>query len=261
MLQAILHNKFNRSISDGHFRGIEDTLTSSVLGLMQYLPEEVFWAILKGACGRSTKGLPEHIGVIKEFHFWERFDATGTKNSTVVEPDVWVETEEFDIIIEAKRSDDSADNSQYEDQWTNQIIALNNSYGDVPPKPLIYMAIGGNDSLRDTSVSVDGTEYAIHTASWYNLLNVVLNMIRDNETGNRPNYIRRILQDIVQALQVHRFIKTTWLDSLLATKISDNTDIELFELWDFDNSNILAKIIPTHISEDLDIQSIWTIAK
>lgn len=261
MLQAILHNKFNRSISDGHFRGIEDTLTSSVLGLMQYLPEEVFWAILKGACGHSTKGLPEHIGVIKEFHFWERFDATGTKNSTVVEPDVWIETDDFDIILEAKRSDDSADNSQYEDQWANQIIALNNSYGDVPPKPLIYMAIGGNDSLRDTSVSVDGTEYAIHTASWYNLLNVVLNMIRDNELDNRRNCIRRILKDIVQALQVHRFVKTTWLDSMPSITIAEGCDTALFELWDFDNSDILAGILPVQIDRDINLQSIWTIAK
>ncbi|MDY5356338.1 MAG: hypothetical protein SPG52_00125, partial [Candidatus Cryptobacteroides sp.] len=36
---------------------------------------------------------------------FDKFDASGTKNSTAVEPDVWIETETFDIIIEAKRSD------------------------------------------------------------------------------------------------------------------------------------------------------------
>lgn len=261
MLQAILHNKFGKAISDGSFKGIEDTLTSSVIGLMQYLPDPLFWEILKGACGQSKVGLPVNIGAVLNFHFWERFNASRTKNSTVVEPDVWVETEEFDIIIEAKRSDDSADNSQYEDQWTNQIIALNNRYGDVPPKPLIYIAIGGNDSLRDTSVSVDGREYAIHTASWYNLLNVVLNLIRDNELDNRRNCIRRILKDIVQTLQVHRFVKTTWLDSMPSITIAEGCDTALFELWDFDNSDILAGILPVQIDRDINLQSIWTIAK
>lgn len=261
MLQAILHNKFNRAVSDGFFRGIEDTLTSSVVGLMQYLPDEIFWTILGGACGHSTKGLPNSIGAIKEFHFWERFDASGTKNSTAVEPDVWIETEDFDIIIEAKRSDDSADNSQYEDQWKNQIIALRNSYGDEPPKPLIYIAIGGNDSLRDTSLPVEGKEYEIHTASWYNLLNVVLNLVRNYEPDNMPAHTMRILLDIIQALQVHRFIKTTWLDSLPAIILPEGSDVALFTLWDFDNSDIMAGIIPAPITKEVDLQSIWTIAK
>lgn len=112
MLQAILHNKFGKAISLGYFKGIEDTLTSSVIGLLQYLPDSVVWEILRGACGQSSDNFPVNIGAVLDYHFWERFDASGTINSTAVEPDVWIETETFDIIIEAKRSDDSADNSQ-----------------------------------------------------------------------------------------------------------------------------------------------------
>ena len=261
MLQAILHNKFGKAISGGSFKGIEDTLTSSVIGLLQYLPDPLFWKVLKGAFGQSSVSLPVDIGEVLEFHFWERFDASGTKNSTVVEPDVWVETEKFDIIIEAKRSDDSADNAQYEEQWRNQIIALHNSYGEETAKPLIYIAIGGNESLRDTSVLVDGREYAIHTASWYNLLNVVLNLIHDYETDNIPICTRRILMDIVQALQVHRFIKTTWLDSLPVVNIKCSSDTALFCLWEFDNTDILAGIIPAQKTGEVNLQSIWTIAK
>lgn len=261
MLQAILHNKFGKAISLGYFKAIEDTLTSSVIGLLQYLPDSVVWEILRGACGQSTVNLPVNIGAVLDYHFWERFDASGTKNSTAVEPDVWIETETFDIIIEAKRSDDSGDNSQYEVQWKNQIIALRNSYGGETPKPLIYIAIGGNDSLRDTLVSVDGKEYVIHTASWYNLLNVVLNLLRNYELDDKPAHTRRILQDIIQALQVHRFIKTTWLDSLPAIHLPDSSDAALFSLWDFDNSDIMAGIIPALITKEVDLQRIWTIAK
>ena len=118
---------------------------------MQYLPDTLFWHLLKSARGRSNKTLPETIGNVKEFHFWDRFDAGETTNAKQVEPDVWVETEIYDIIIEAKRSDYSAENSQKEQQWKDQIIALQGSYGDEKPRPLIYIAIGGNDSLQDSA--------------------------------------------------------------------------------------------------------------
>ena len=228
---------------------------------MQYLPEDLFWRILKNACGRSSRDLPESVGPIKEFVFWDHLDATGTSNSKMVEPDVLVESEEYDIIVEAKRSDNSADNSQNEQQWSNQIIALRNSYDDESPKPLIYIAIGGNESLKDSSVVIDGQDYVIHTASWYNLLNCVLNELMGSDSEPHPAYIRRVLQDIIRALQVHRFIKTTWFDSLPRVSISEGTDSALNKFWDFDNQLMLAAINQQQITNELDLQRIWTIAK
>lgn len=261
MLQAILHNKFGKAISNGSFKSIEDTLTSSVFGLMQYLPDDLFWHIIKGSCGQLSVGLPESIGVVRDFHFWERFDATGTYNDRDVEPDVWVVTDKYDIIIEAKRSDNSADNSQYDIQWENQIISLRNSYGDEKPKPIIYIAIGGNDSLRDTSKLIDGKEFIIHTASWYNLLNTVLHLLQELEFEDKSYHTKRILIDIIQALQLHGVIKTVWFDNLSKESILGEIISSLKELWDFDNEAILEDLLPLRITNEIDIQNIWTVAK
>ena len=259
MLQAIIHNKINHAISDGTFHGIEDTKTSSVFGLIQYLPDNLFWVILKGACGLSTKDMPERIGKVLDYHFWEHFDSTGTTNTNHVEPDVWIECEEYDIIIEAKRSDSSGDNAQCEEQWSNQIISHSNYYEN-NTKPLIYIAIGGNDSLRDTTVQINGKTHVIHTASWYNLLNTVLNELRHYESNSESLNIRRNLYDIIQALQIHHVIKTVWLESLLKTNIRECSDISLHELWEFDNTSKLEKIKHYNINTT-DLSKIWIIVK
>ena len=263
MLQAILHSKFGRAIKKGKFEHNEDSLTSSVIGLMQYLPDVLFWRILKGACGRTTVELPDSIGLVLNYHFWERFDAKDKKikNKSTVEPDVWIETDMYDILVEVKRSDNSGDNSQYEEQWTNQILSLLNSYGKEKPKPLIYIAIGGNDSLHDTTLQIGRNKYIIHTASWYLLLNAVLEEMNDNYLYNDQLYTRRVLFDIVQAMQVHRIIKATWLESLLKIKISDNSDQNIYEIWDFDNSSILTAIKQYHITNKTDLSTIWTLTK
>lgn len=261
MLQAIVHNKFGKAISNGSFKCIEDTLTSSVVGLMQYLPDDLFWSILKSACGSTTFELPDSIGHVLNYHFWERFNARNTKNKVAVEPDVWIETDTYDIIVEAKRSDNSGDNSQNDGQWNDQIIALHNSYGKEKPKPLIYIAIGGNDSLRDTTLQIEGKKYIIHTASWYLLLNAVLKELNDNILESHQLHTRRVLFDIVQAMQVHRIIKATWFDSLPQIKIVDNSDSYIKELWDFDNHSLLIEIKQYHITDKTDLSAIWIITK
>lgn len=228
---------------------------------MQYLPDTLFWHFLKSACGRSNKTLPETIGNVKEFHFWDRFDAVETTNAKQVEPDVWVETEIYDIIIEAKRSDYSAENSQKEQQWKDQIIALQGSYGDEKPRPLIYIAIGGNDSLQDSILHINNKEFVIHTASWYNLLDCVLEELKYSTAESCPAYIRRALQDIIRAMTLHRFIKTAWLDTLLQIKTTDSADMVLFDLWEFDNKPQMVTIQSFTITNETDLRKIWTIAK
>ena len=261
MLQAVLKNKIGHAISNGTVGPKEDTLTSSVIGLMQYLPDHLFWRILKGACGRSSLDLPENIGKVEDFHFWEKLSAIGTKNSNSVEPDVWLKTEDYYIIIEAKRSDNCADNSQYEDQWSNQIKALLNENGKDDPKPIIYIAIGGNESLLDSTIVVDEEEYTIHTASWYNLLECVLKELSKDEPEAHPASVRRVLVDIVAALEFHRILKTIWFDSLTNYRIEKGTDTSLYDIWDFDNLPELSAICPIQISGDIDLRTIWTIAK
>ena len=89
MLQAILHKK-----SLGTGAQYEDALTSSIIGLLQYLPDKTFWEILYKASKYEANEdtLPEfsEVGVIKNISFWERMSAEGTNNKSFVEPDVWI---------------------------------------------------------------------------------------------------------------------------------------------------------------------------
>lgn len=86
MLQASLHNK------NGH----EDNLTSSSLGILQFLPGELFLRVLKGACGNQSS-FPSDFGGILSFSFWPKLSANGTYNSLSVEPDLWIQTEQYHI--------------------------------------------------------------------------------------------------------------------------------------------------------------------
>lgn len=262
MLHSILKHKIGAAVSKGFFEPCEDTLTSSVIGLMQYLPKDLFWRILKGACGASSKELPESVGEIKEFHFWERLDGKGTKNAKTVEPDVWVETDTCDILIEAKRYDNSSYNSQDVIQWSNQIIALRNQYRDDDnPKPIIYIAIGGNNSLIDSSISFFDKQQIIHTASWYNLLNCVLNELSIEGSESYPIYVRRVLRDIISYLDIHRFGRIVWLDTLAKYKVSNKMDAELMDLLGFDNRPELSVIHSYTIKNWCSLNKIWTVIK
>lgn len=78
MLQVLLHKKLKDSFENPHFKPSEDSLTSSVMGLIQYLPDDIFWDLLRSSCGRSSN-LPESVGAIMSVNFWDRWDATDTR--------------------------------------------------------------------------------------------------------------------------------------------------------------------------------------
>lgn len=54
MLQALLHSKLKASFENPSFTPSEDTLTSSVWGLLQYLPDDTLWQIVRKSCGEGT---------------------------------------------------------------------------------------------------------------------------------------------------------------------------------------------------------------
>ncbi len=101
MLQALIHHKLKGAFTDTHFHHTEDTTTSSIIGLLQYLPDELVWKLLKSSCGFSS-GMPQNIGQILSVNFWDSWTPDGDINTTRVEPDVWLEFEKAFIIIEAK---------------------------------------------------------------------------------------------------------------------------------------------------------------
>ncbi|MBQ9310141.1 MAG: hypothetical protein IJ222_04675 [Bacteroidales bacterium] len=257
MLQALFKQKLGRAIQEGIFHGIEDTLTSSVVGLLQYLPDALFWKVLRGSCGASLASLPEDVGPIQGVHFWERMDATGTYNSQSVEPDVWIETDLYNIIIEAKRSDSSSDNAQSTYQWFNEIVALNNSTKGETDKELVFLAIGGNDTLRDLIFDVNGKEYIIHTASWFDLLGAV-SKNRETLTNNpAETNLVRILEDVIKAMQYHGIFYTIWLNSITVEPIDMDANHYLRESWSFDNTGFLNNMHFTSIKLE-SLSDIWT---
>ena len=144
MLQALLHKKLKASFENRTFKLSEDTLTSSVIGLLRYLPSEILASILKNACGICSS-FPLEIGEVIDIRFWEHWDGTNTSNSRLVEPDVLIVTEHYNIIIEAKKSDERG---QYSEQWQKEIKAYRNSYSD-DRRELILIALGGNVSLKE----------------------------------------------------------------------------------------------------------------
>lgn len=228
MLQALLHKKLKNSFESPHFRPSEDTLTSSVLGLMQYLPDAVFWELLRSSCGMSSN-LPEFVGAIISVNFWDKWDATNTNNSHLVEPDVWIDTENYYIIVEAKKYD--ASEMQHDDQWENEIKALLNENNGKLDKELIFIALGGNDSLIDSSCVVNGTEYPIHTASWFNMLHAVDKLQASTEEGA----IHRLLADIIHAFAIHGFSNITWLQSLKPAYLNAQSATLITDTLEFDN--------------------------
>lgn len=83
MIQAYFKGKL--VIQDNCIKKNEDLKTSSSIGFLQYLPDDLFWQILRDSCvGLTTSD----FGKIESFNFWAHTDATDTTNNQLVEPDV-----------------------------------------------------------------------------------------------------------------------------------------------------------------------------
>lgn len=204
MLQALIHKKLKNSFANPEFRPSEDALTSSTIGVLQFLPDEVFWNLIRQSCC-EPKSVYKEVGNILRVNFWEKWNADGTNNTHYVEPDVWIETEQCHIIIEAKKFDGVG---QYREQWQNEIQALINEEND--EKEIVFIALGGNQQLTDEKVWVKKCQYTIHKATWFNLLHAVTMCLEQTN----DNYQRRILQTAINAFEQHRMIDVLWLRSL-----------------------------------------------
>lgn len=252
MLEALINNKINRSISEGKFKPTEDTLTSSVFGILQYLPDDIFWSVMYNGCGECTYDLPETIGNIIRFDFWIKLDSV-TYNKVYVEPDVLIETDSFYIVIEAKKNDITY--NQDEIQWSKEIAAVNN-YSNDKNKKIIFIAIGGNFSCKDRKIKVDNCDYVIHTTSWYNILNSVLKLKETSIFVNKQ-YLLRALDCIVLAFDRHHIIKTVWLESLCKLAIEKEKTLIMSNAFDFKANESLEFVkFKVNIS---NLENIWTI--
>ena len=233
MLQALLNNKLKSTFKNDSFKPSEDSKTSSVFGLIQYLPAQTMWDLLRQSCGDNHMLIKES-GRLQDIKFWPRWSAEGNEitNSNYVEPDVFCEFEKFDLIIEAKKDDGSG---QYEQQWENEINAYLNEYSN-NEKILVFIAMGGNETLTHHKICLNAREYPMYHASWQNLLENIVKF----KNGNCNNEENRILSDIISAFEKHGHFSLKWLETLFEHKGDNIDDIskDVLILW---NKNLRKK--------------------
>lgn len=137
MLQAFMHSKRKLDYLNEANPFIEDTLTSSIFGLLRYLPDDLLNAIWQRVMDFTDSGVG--LGNLKNCTFWPRWDLP--ENTRWREPDVFCEFEEGHIIIEAKRFDSEV--KQYYAQWENELAAYRHAMKQGTQKTLFLFAIGG----------------------------------------------------------------------------------------------------------------------
>jgi len=200
----------------------EDSLTAAVVGHLLHLPSEVFWQIMLQACAPSN--LPGYPGEPRRIHAWPNWSAIGTRNSDRVIPDLVIEFDPFDLIIEAKRWDHPMQDSE---QWKAELRAYINEYG-AKNRRVIMIALGGIHSHKDDSISdvrksktANGDETheffcPVHMCQWSSVLLACQRLQRNLEqcTGlsSRTLADLRILTDLTALFIRHGFVPLRWFD-------------------------------------------------
>lgn len=205
MIHSTYHNKDT----------YEDPKTSSVFETMLMLPDELFWSVLSEACF-DNENLPLVAGQIEAYEFWPHWDSTGTGNSTLVEPNVFIRFQALDVIIEAKYRDNGG---QYSQQWEKEIIAYRNEYGD--DKPVYFIAVGGNAEKATEAVSVAKDVY-VNKCTWLSLL-IQITKLRDEYERlpmitNGLSSVIRLLNLIELGFNVHGVYSIRWFDEIATSK-------------------------------------------
>lgn len=246
MLQALLHHKLKGAFANTAFSYTEDTKTSSIIGLMQYLPDSLIWDLLRSSCIDKAK-LPEEVGRLLEVRFWDSWSPDGEQNVQRVEPDVFFEFEHYFVIIEAKKTDFGG---QYYGQWRKELIAFEQDFAhDI--KPCVFIALGGNYSLGIECISTPKRSYNIHKVSWLRLLEAVEK--ERTKADNAPE-VRRTLKDIVLAFELHQVFRMVWLKDIAHIEIEAiERDIMTFDL------PLLGGICRIDI-EEITLNKVWKTA-
>ena len=182
----------------------EDTITSTIIGILLHLPDRLFWELLFKACYMNS-ALPKDPGDLKEFEFWPKWSADGTNNTSYVEPDVFIRFSEIDLIIEAKPSDEGG---QYQAQWRQELKAYQNEYGD-NKKPVSLIALGGNGSNTENWPCGSKDPVRIVTkCSWANLYRVLM-----EEQENLLGSDWRVVETLRLAFNLLGIRSYQWLDT------------------------------------------------
>ncbi len=243
MLKARLHNKLGRSLSSAQLGPTaraeldrsEDALTSSVLGRLSYVDDELAWAILTASQPRPrlSRAWPQQPAGTPSWHFWPRLEPHPDDGGAWVEPDVLLRFDHTVVVVEVKHLD-----SQHKDgfQWRRQLRATmrDDRFSGLTP---VLLAIGGHQPARDKR-RVQGIRRVaglsgvpVYRLGWAGLRTALDGFRYD---GSLPRGVRALLDDAAGALDVagyrrHRPLRglgpalekvgalsTGWPDTLLA---------------------------------------------
>lgn len=203
----------NNSATRGIYKTNEDLFTSSIFERLMYLPSELMQHILETALFDVIPGLDLHK--IEDIFYWPNWDPEYTSNKNYVEPDVFIRTLSFDIIIEAKREDDK---QQYLGQWIKEIQAYYNEYGE-EEKSLIFIALGGLHSEKTESLNVAGRVHNIYKCRWSGILKAVtdikykMELSKDLISNNIA--ICNIIDDLILCFALFGFSTADWLERFM----------------------------------------------
>ena len=155
----------------------EDFKTYATIGVLQYLPAQFFWKLLRNAV-IDNGGLPEDAGEITQIDFWPKWykiqNIEVVPNTTYIEPDVFIRFENFDCIVEVKKTDSSG---QHADQWESQTQAYRNEFPE--GRELIYIALGGNPKLDASSHK---KFRHVYKSTWQRLLREIDKALQERES-------------------------------------------------------------------------------
>lgn len=193
------------------FRDKEDSLTWAIFSRLFYLPVEIAWAILHQACDPH---LQERVpGNIKRIEFWPKWNPEGTENKRFVEPDILIQFEYLDLLVEAKRRDGVG---QGVGQWQNEIQAYLNEIreDDSSASNAIFLAIGGNSEISQQDLKLEERCIPMITSHWRSLLRQVQLFAKDLDRTSFPCYQqsahRRIAHDIIGLFAKFGFSVGEW---------------------------------------------------
>ena len=210
----------------------EDSLTSSVFGMLLFLPEDLFWKVLRKSTFNDD--LPLNCGRILSYKFWPKWNSENTVNKKYVEPDIFIEFENFDVVIEAKRWDH---NQQYRKQWLDQYQSYKNEYQPIDEevnvsKKLLYFAVGG---IRNKNKELLKDDVFVYKFRWEKILNALMELekvllnSRDFLITSEP--IIRIIESLKIAFELHGFFTGLWLESLNKTQFKKNDSLKKINKW------------------------------
>lgn len=221
MLHAIKNKKAGRNFKGTEikwstlFESSEDSLTSSVIGTLLHLPQSKLWTILNNAVGYRIISIDEPI---EHFTFWPSWSPKYTNNKNSVEPDLFIETPNYHIIIEAKRADG---NGQEIDQWKRELIAYQNECCNINiKKKVIFIALGGVSDDNYIPISIESfvnkpfpdhyqCKFTVTQLQWKTLLKACLDYKYTLENINNENNHAslRILDDVIEYFEIHKIYR------------------------------------------------------